>query len=148
MSKSWKHLSHDLILTHACRFSSLHSVSVASRRVFDEGQAKRTATILIPSKFRCVISAIVQIIMVVENTNSGLCIVGGVELDDTSTAGATIQFILYLGALDFSDSSEELNKILVTSRPRQLESSAACITHQTVLPTYIAHENDFASLTT
>ena len=86
--------------------------------------------------------------MVPKHTNSGLCIFGSVELDDTSTARATIYLILYFGALDFANSSEKLNKILVTCGPRQLEPSAACTTRVTVLQTYVAHENDFTPFTT
>ena len=55
-----------------------------------------------------------------EQTDSSLSIVSSVELNNTSSTGATIRFVLDFGTDDLSDCGEKLVKIFVAGRPRKL----------------------------
>ena len=110
---SLKSLSHDLVLAYACYFSSIHGVSITSRCIFDEGQAERTATILISGKLGYELSVLSRVSISIERTNSSLCVFGGIKLDHASTTRAAVCLILDFSTLDFPNSCEKLDKILV-----------------------------------
>jgi len=55
-----------------------------------------------------------------ELTNSRLCILGSIELDNASTTGTTIRLVLDLSTLHRSNCGEELNEVIVRCRPRKL----------------------------
>jgi hypothetical protein len=72
--------------------------------VLDVREAKRTATVHVLLEFR--------------DGSSGVLL--GAELDNTGAAGATVGLVLDLSALNLTDSSEELDEVLVASAPRKV----------------------------
>lgn len=56
-------------------------------------------------------------------TDRGFRVFGSIEAHDTGTPRAAIGLILDLGTIDFANRGKQLDKVLVASRPRQLESS-------------------------
>lgn len=114
---------HDLVLGEtASSLGAFHGIHVVLIRVFGIGQAKGTAAILITGELFCTLLDFVRRrAMLIEGlTNGSVGISLGFEFDDTCAARTTIGLILDLGALNRADSREELNEILVTSRPGQV----------------------------
>lgn len=96
--------SHDLILCEVSDFC-FHSITGTTRDlVFDKAQAERTASVLIAREF----------------FNGGICILGRVKSNNTSTTGSAIRLILDLSLLDLANGGEQFNKILVASGPWEL----------------------------
>lgn len=102
-------------------FSALHRVASVVGGVSDVTQAERTTTVEITGEFGCE-----ELVFTNRHrvkwalTDSRLGILSIVELDDTGSPGATTGLVLNLGALNLSDGVEELNEIIVASRPRKL----------------------------
>lgn len=123
---------HNLILAHATMVVSVHTVDVAGgvvhhgvvntvvvvvhRRstvvaavvlvqVLDEAKTKSTATVLVT----------------LELGDSSLGRLAVVKADNAGTARATTGLVLNLSLLNLADSHEEVNEIIVASRPGELE---------------------------
>jgi len=62
-----------------------------------------------------------------ELTNSCLCILSSIELDNASATGTTVRLVLDLSALHRSNCGEEFNKVLVGCRPRKLSELAIAL---------------------
>lgn len=93
MVKTCRSGLHDLVLSKVRSFS-LHRVATAARSlVFNEGKAKRAATVLISGKF----------------LNGGLCGLRSVEANHTGTTGPAIRLILNLGLVDLPNGGEQLD---------------------------------------
>lgn len=75
-------------------------------QILDEAQVKWSAAILVS----------------LELGNCRVRRFRGVKPDDSRTTRSTTGLILYLSLLDFADGSEQLNQVLVASRPRKLNS--------------------------
>lgn len=95
---------HDLVLRQAGGVG-VHNVSASRSLVLDKAQAKRAATVLVTG----------------ELGDGSVCVVNSVEANNTSAARASVWLVLNLGLLNLADCGEELNKILIAGRPRQLE---------------------------
>lgn len=95
---------HDLVLRQAGSVG-VHNVSASGSLVLDKAQAKRAATVLVTG----------------ELGDGSVCVVNSVEANNTSAARASVWLVLNLGLLNLADCGEELNKILIAGRPRQLE---------------------------
>lgn len=101
---AWQQL-HDLILSEATsRLSALHEVGTTLIGIFDIGQTKGTATVLVAG----------------ELGNRGSGIVWRVEFDNTSATRASVGLVLNLGTFDLADGREELDEILVACGPGKL----------------------------
>ena len=95
---------HDLFLERAVRLDIHGRRRAGLVGVLDEGEAERTATVHVLLELR----------------NRSLSVLLGAELDNTGTAGATVGLILDLCALDLTDSSEQLDEVLVAGAPGQV----------------------------
>ena len=58
-----------------------------------------------------------------KHTNCCLSSVGSIKLNDTSTAGAAVGLVLDFSALNFTNGGEQIDQVLIASRPGQLDSS-------------------------
>jgi hypothetical protein len=83
----------------------LHCITTAARSlILNEAQAKGTAAILVTR----------------ELLDGGLCILDGIETNNTGSTRSTIRLVLNFGLLDLSDGREEFNKILIACGPWKL----------------------------
>lgn len=101
-------LLHDIVLCQAA-VVSVHSVPTAGLKIADETEAQLAPAILITLEF----------------SNSCVGSLSRVETDDTGASGAAARFVLDFGLLHVAYRAEELDKILVTSRPWQLDNRSA-----------------------
>ena len=83
----------------------VHGVAPAWLEVLDVAEPELTATVLIS----------------LELGNGGIGCLGSIEPNDTGTSGAAARLVLNLGLLNFTDSSEQLDQILVTGGPGKLQ---------------------------
>lgn len=81
-----------------------HGISAALVQVLDEAEVQGTTTILIT----------------LELGDGGFGGFGSVESNDTRTTRPAARLVLDLSLLNLADCGEELHKIVVASRPRQL----------------------------
>lgn len=58
-----------------------------------------------------------------KHTNCSLSSVGSIKLNNTSTAGAAVRLILDFSAVNLANGGEQIDQVLIASRPRQLGSS-------------------------
>jgi hypothetical protein len=96
---------------------AFHDIAVAHVGVLDVGKTQRSTAILVTSEFsyRCVSRLISNSLG--EHTNRRLCVGSLLEFNHTGSARATVGLVLNLGTFDLSNRGEELDEILVASRP-------------------------------
>jgi hypothetical protein len=99
---------HDLILSQT-RSLGFHRVATTRSLVFDKAQAQGTTTILISGEF----------------LNGSVCILSRIESNNAGTTRSSIWFVLDFSLFDLADSSEQLDKVLVASRPWELFKMSA-----------------------
>jgi len=96
---------HDLILGQAAGvLGALHRLAVALVRVLDVVETKRSATVLVAR----------------ELGDGGVSILVLLELDHAGSARATVGLVLDLSTLNLADRGEQLYKVFVAGRPRQV----------------------------
>lgn len=107
---------HDLVLRDsASRIGAVHGITLGSGvHVLDEGDAERTATVLIAGEFGWLWLANVHIVTrAIEHTDSGFSGIRTVKLNHTGPTRPTIWFILDLGAFNFADCREQIHEVLI-----------------------------------
>lgn len=55
-----------------------------------------------------------------ERTNCGFRSIGSIKLNHTSTAGAAVGFVLDFSTINLADGGEQIDQVLIASRPGQL----------------------------
>ena len=112
---------HDLVLRDgASRIGTVHGISLGSGvHVLDEGDAERTATVLIAGELGWLLLANVQLVVTgaIEHTDSSFGGIRIVKLNHTGPARPTIWFILDLGTLNFADRREQIHEVFIACRP-------------------------------
>lgn len=88
---------------------SIHGVSTTRLEISDKAEAQLASAVLIA----------------LELGNSCVCSLGRVEADDASASGAAAGFVLNLCLLHVTNRAEQLDKILIAGRPRQLHNMSA-----------------------
>lgn len=83
---------HDLILRQTAMRICLHAIASAWGDIFNEAEAKRSSTIVIPLKFG----------------NSSLSSGSTIEANNTSSPGTATRLVLDLGLFDFANRGEKL----------------------------------------
>ena len=83
----------------------VHCVTPARLEVLDVAEPELTATVLIS----------------LELGNGSVGSLGSIESDNTGSSGAAARFVLDLSLLDFTNCSKQLDQVLVTSGPRELQ---------------------------
>ncbi len=82
----------------------IHGVTGAWRDVLDKAEAQGPSAIGVA----------------LELCDCGLSGLGGVESNNSGSAGSTTRLVLDFGLLDLPDGGKELNQIIVARRPRKL----------------------------
>jgi hypothetical protein len=113
---------HDLVLCQATSvLGTFHSIAaVAHVGVLDVGKTQGPATVLVSSElgYACVSDEKTK--STDKLTDRGLSICSLLKLDHTGSARATVGLVLDLGTLDLANRSEELDEVLVASRPGKI----------------------------
>lgn len=95
---------HNVVLCQAA-VVGVHGVPTTWLEIPDETEAELASAVLVA----------------LELGNGCIGSLGRVETDDASASGATAGFVLDFCLLDIANRAEQLDEILVASRPRQLE---------------------------
>lgn len=103
--------SHDLVLGESHGRVLLLHRSFALANVADVRQSKGATAVLVVGELG-------------DGRIGGLL---GIEADDTRAARATVGLVLNLGLLDLADGLEQLNQVVVGSRPRKLCASVSLV---------------------